>query len=36
MPGETLQFDVNLAAANKAHLRMSSQLLALARRVLGR
>jgi hypothetical protein len=36
MPGETLQFDVNLAAATKAHLKISSQLLALARRVLGR
>jgi hypothetical protein len=34
MPGETLQFDVNLAAANKAHLRISSQLLTLARHVL--
>ena len=34
MHDETLQFDVNLAAANKAHLKMSSQLLALARRVL--
>jgi hypothetical protein len=34
MPGETLQFDVNLAVANKAHLKISSQLLALARRVL--
>jgi hypothetical protein len=34
MPRETLQFDVNLAAANKAHLKISSQLLTLARRVL--
>jgi len=34
MRGDTLQFDVNLAAANKAHLKMSSQLLTLARRVL--
>jgi hypothetical protein len=34
MPRETLQFDVNLAAANKAHLRISSQLLTLARHVL--
>jgi hypothetical protein len=33
MPGETLQFDVNLAAANKAHLKISSQLLTLARHV---
>jgi hypothetical protein len=31
-----IQFDVNLAAANKAHLRISSQLLALARRVVNR
>ena len=31
-----IQFDVNLAAANRAHLRISSQLLALARRVLNR
>jgi YfiR/HmsC-like len=30
----TLQFDVNLAAANEAHLRVSSRLLVLARRVL--
>ena len=29
----TLQFDVNLAAANQAHLRVSSRLLVLARRV---
>jgi hypothetical protein len=32
----TIQFDVNLAAANKAHLKISSQLLALARRVVNR
>jgi hypothetical protein len=32
--GGTLQFDVNLAAANEAHLRFSSRLLVLARRVL--
>ena len=32
-PG-TIQFDVNLEAANKAHLRISSRLLALARRVV--
>jgi YfiR/HmsC-like len=30
----TLQFDVDLAAANEAHLRVSSRLLVLARRVL--
>jgi uncharacterized protein DUF4154 len=30
----TIQFDVNLGAANKAHLKISSRLLALARRVL--
>jgi len=30
----TIQFDVNLAAANKAHLKISSRLLALARRVI--
>jgi uncharacterized protein DUF4154 len=30
----TLQFDVNLAPANEAHLRVSSRLLVLARRVL--
>ncbi len=30
----TIQFDVNLAAANKAHLKISSRLLALARRVV--
>ena len=32
---ESLQFEVNLSAANKAHLRISSRLLVLARRVLG-
>jgi hypothetical protein len=31
---EGLQFEVNLAAANQAHLRVSSRLLVLARRVL--
>jgi hypothetical protein len=31
---ETIQFDVNLEAANKAHLKISSRLLALARRVV--
>ena len=31
---ETLQFDVNLIAANKAHLKISSQLLALAKHVI--
>ena len=31
---ELLQFDVNLAAANGAHLRISSQLLVIARRVV--
>jgi hypothetical protein len=30
----TLQFDVNLEAANKAHLKISSRLLALARHVV--
>ncbi len=30
----TIQFDVNLEAANKAHLKISSRLLALARHVL--
>ena len=30
----TIQFDVNLEAANKAHLKISSRLLALARRVV--
>ena len=32
--GDSLQFEVNLGAANKAHLRVSSRLLALARRVV--
>jgi YfiR/HmsC-like len=32
----SIQFDVNLEAANKARLRISSQLLALARRVVNR
>ena len=32
--GETLQFEVNLPQANRSHLRISSQLLALARRVV--
>jgi len=36
MQRETLQFEVNLVEANKAHLRISSQLLALARRVVSR
>ena len=31
---DLLQFDVNLVAANEAHLRVSSKLLALARRVV--
>jgi hypothetical protein len=34
MREETLQFDVNLEAANKAHLKISSRLLALARHVV--
>jgi hypothetical protein len=34
MQDGTLQFDVNLAEANRAHLRISSRLLALARRVV--
>jgi hypothetical protein len=34
MPGETIQFDVNLPAATKAHLKIGSQLLALARHVV--
>ena len=34
-PG-SIQFDVNLGAANKAHLKISSQLLGLARRVVNR
>ena len=33
---ETLQFEVNLVEANKAHLRISSQMLALARRVVSK
>jgi hypothetical protein len=33
---ETLQFEVNLVAADSAHLRISSRLLALARRVVNR
>jgi hypothetical protein len=33
---ETLQFEVNLLAANSAHLKISSRLLALARRVVTR
>jgi hypothetical protein len=33
---ETLQFEVNLAAAGSAHLKISSRLLALARRVVNR
>jgi YfiR/HmsC-like len=32
--GDNLQFEVNLPAVNKAHLRMSSRMLALARRVV--
>jgi hypothetical protein len=32
---DELQFEVNLVAANKAHLRISSRLLVLARRVVG-
>jgi YfiR/HmsC-like len=36
MREETLQFDVNLEEANKAHLKISSRLLALARHVLNR
>lgn len=34
MHGETLQFDVNLTEANRAHLKISSRLLALARHVV--
>lgn len=34
MQGETLQFDVNLREANRAHLKVSSRLLALARHVV--
>lgn len=33
--GSTLQFDVNLAAAERAHLKISSRLLVIARRVVG-
>lgn len=33
---ESLQFEVNLLAATEAHLRISSKLLALARRVVGK
>jgi hypothetical protein len=36
MQQETLQFEVNLVEANKVHLRISSQMLALARRVVSR
>lgn len=36
MQQETLQFDVNLEGANKVHLRISSQLLALAHRIVNR
>jgi hypothetical protein len=36
MHEETLQFDVNLDEANKAHLKISSRLLALAKHVLNR
>jgi hypothetical protein len=35
-PNESLQFEVNLLAATDAHLRMSSRLLALARRVVNK
>jgi hypothetical protein len=31
---EALQFEVNLVAANDAHLKVSSKLLAIARRVV--
>jgi len=34
MQQQTLQFDVNLDGANKVHLRIGSQMLALARRVV--
>jgi len=34
MNGETLQFDVNLTEANRAHLKISSRLLTLARHVV--
>jgi hypothetical protein len=33
---DTLQFDVNLGEANRVHLRISSQMLALARRVVNK
>jgi hypothetical protein len=33
--GSTLQFDVNLAATERAHLKISSRLLVIARRVIG-
>jgi hypothetical protein len=36
MQQETLQFEVNLVEANKVRLRISSQMLALARRVVSR
>ena len=36
MQQEALQFDVNLEGANKVHLRISSQMLALARRVVNK
>jgi hypothetical protein len=36
MERETLQFEVNLVEANKVHLRISSQMLALARRVVSK
>jgi hypothetical protein len=36
MQQETLQFEVNLTEATKAHLRISSQMLALARRVVNK
>jgi hypothetical protein len=32
--GESIQFDVNLGEANKAHLKISSHMLVLARRVV--
>jgi hypothetical protein len=36
MEGETLKFDINLDEANRVHLRFSSRLLALARRVVNK
>jgi hypothetical protein len=36
MEGEKLKFDINLDEANRVHLRFSSRLLALARRVLNK